>query len=108
MGASFLLLVLALRVVIGAAFIALGTWILFPVFLTLKEALMRIAVILPILALSACANIPGYPPAAAQNERCFVQTVKEAFDGNFSNWVLPDFVPGTHLKAGQLAPCMAK
>lgn len=69
---------------------------------------MRIALILPILALSACANIPGYPPAAAQNERCFVQTVKEAFGGNFSNWVLPDFVPGAHLKAGQLAPCMAK
>ena len=32
---------------------------------------------------------------------CFVETVKEAGSGNFSRWVLPDFIGGTHLRAGQ-------
>ena len=32
---------------------------------------------------------------------CFVQDVKQALHGDFSNWVLPDFVPGAHKRAGQ-------
>lgn len=68
---------------------------------------MRKLIIAAPLFFAACSNIPGYPAAQAQNDQCFIQTVKEAVRGDFSNWVLPDFVPGKHLSAGQKAPCMA-
>jgi hypothetical protein len=32
---------------------------------------------------------------------CTGRTMSEAFNGDFSGWVLPSWVPGTHLKAGQ-------
>jgi hypothetical protein len=97
-----------LRLVLGLGLVAAGLWLLHPLFYALKETLMRTLIVASLLGLAACANIPGYPPAQAQNDKCFYQTVKEAFNGDFSNWVLPDFIGGKHLKAGQVAPCMAK
>jgi hypothetical protein len=32
---------------------------------------------------------------------CTGRTISEAFGGDFSGWVLPQWVPGNHLKSGQ-------
>jgi len=32
---------------------------------------------------------------------CTGRTITEAFNGDFSGWVLPAWVPGKHLRAGQ-------
>lgn len=32
---------------------------------------------------------------------CTGKTISQASRGNFSNWVLPEFIGGTHLRAGQ-------
>lgn len=32
---------------------------------------------------------------------CTGQTIGEAVKGDFSHWVLPAFIPGNHLRAGQ-------
>jgi len=32
---------------------------------------------------------------------CTGQTISEATKGDFSHWVLPGFIPGNHLRAGQ-------
>lgn len=32
---------------------------------------------------------------------CTGRTITEAFNGDFSGWVLPSWVPGKHLRAGQ-------
>ena len=69
---------------------------------------MRLIPFAAVLLLGACSQIPGYPPKQAQDDACFIQTVKEAGSGDFSNWVLPAFVPGKHLVVGQAVPCMAR
>ena len=69
---------------------------------------MRFIPLAALVLLAGCGNIPGYPPKQAQDDACFIQTVKEASGGDFSNWVLPVFVPGKHLVVGQAVPCMAK
>jgi hypothetical protein len=69
---------------------------------------MRILPIAVALLLGACSNIPGYPAKQAQDDACFLQTSKAAFSGDFHDIVLPAFVPGTHLYAGQISSCMAR
>jgi len=32
---------------------------------------------------------------------CTGDTIRQASGGSFRNWVLPDFIPGKHLRAGQ-------
>ena len=32
---------------------------------------------------------------------CAGSTIRQATQGDFSKWVLPDFIPGNHLRAGQ-------
>ena len=60
------------------------------------------------LSLTACANIPGYPAKQAQDDACFLATTKAAFAGDFHDIVLPAWVPGVHLKAGDVSSCMAR
>ncbi len=60
----------------------------------------------PALILAALLAAPSAHAAygwQAQNSAnaCFVQTAKEAASGDFSHWVLPQWVPGTHFRAGQ-------
>ena len=67
----------------------------------------KILLAVAVLSLGACANIPGYPPAQAQDDACFLATSKQALAGDFHDIVLPSWVPGVHLAAGQVSSCMA-
>jgi len=51
----------------------------------------------------AVASLPAHAGTkeAGDSIRCMVRGVSEAFNGNYSNWVLPSFVPGNHLRAGE-------
>ena len=69
---------------------------------------MRYLILAMPLLFAACANIPGYPPAQAQDDACFLATSKQALSGDFHDIVLPSWVPGVHLAAGQVSSCMAK
>ena len=58
------------------------------------------------LILASALAVASLPAQAGTKEagdaiRCMTRGVSEAFNGNFSNWVLPNFVPGNHLRAGQ-------
>ncbi|NBW77367.1 MAG: hypothetical protein EBR34_16480 [Sphingomonadaceae bacterium] len=53
-----------------------------------------------ILALSACSD------GTKQELACTGATIQTAAHGDFSQWVLPAFVPGKHLAAGDYAACM--
>ena len=39
---------------------------------------------------------------------CTWQTIDMARKGDWSQWVLPDFVPGPHKRAGEWADCMPR
>ena len=39
---------------------------------------------------------------------CTLQTLDMARKGDWSQWVLPDFVPGPHKHAGEWADCMPR
>lgn len=67
---------------------------------------MRKLILTAMLALPFTAQAQTIPAELKQEVACTVQTVREAVRGDFSNWVLPDFIPGKHLRAGQWAPCM--
>jgi hypothetical protein len=45
-------------------------------------------------------------PSVATQLRCTWLTLQQAVRGDFSQWVLPDFVPGRHLRAGELPECL--
>lgn len=60
---------------------------------------MRMLLAVSVLLAPISAHATLAEQAAAN--RCFVQDVRQAFSGDFSNWVLPAFVPGTHRQAGQ-------
>ena len=68
---------------------------------------MRFIPLAALVLLAGCGNIPGYPAKQAQDDACFLQTTKAAFMGDFHDIVLPAFVPGKHLTAGQVSSCMA-
>ena len=60
------------------------------------------------MLLGGCSNVPGYPAKQAQDDACAWTTTKAVFSGDVHDIVLPAWVPGTHLKAGQISSCMAK
>jgi hypothetical protein len=69
------------------------------------------------LLLSGCSGMmsdraaaPGAPTqgAFAQNWACFTKTAGEAVHGDVHDIALPDFVPGNHLRAGQVSSCMVR
>ena len=64
---------------------------------------MKTAAIIALLALSACSYVPA---VTKQQVACTGATVREAARGDFSRWVLPDWVPGRHLRAGERVDCM--
>lgn len=75
---------------------------------------MRYAILAACLALGACSGptmtangAPGKLGDWRIDGSCFLQTSGQAFGGNFADIVLPTWVPGTHLKAGQVSSCMA-
>lgn len=37
--------------------------------------------------------------------KCVGSDIGAAFSGDFSNWVLPDFIGGRHLRAGDVSAC---
>lgn len=53
--------------------------------------------LLPLFALVALAGCETQHKMNA----CFGATVQQAFAGDFSGWVLPEFIPGRHMRAGQ-------
>ena len=64
---------------------------------------MKTILIFSTLALAGC----GASLAPLKQEvTCTRATIGEAVMGDFSRWVLPDFVPGHHLRAEQFADCM--
>lgn len=68
---------------------------------------------LPILA--ALALVAIATPANAQPKygldaqraviECTGRDISAAFRGDWSNWVLPDWIGGNHLRAGQISKC---
>lgn len=60
---------------------------------------MKIFVILGLGLLAGCS-------AVQKDLTCLKQTTTQALHGDFSDIVLPQFVPGTHLQAGQISSCM--
>lgn len=64
---------------------------------------MKTVAIIALLALGACSALPA---ATRTQLACTGSTITEASRGDFSRWVLPDFVPGRHLRAGQRVDCM--
>ena len=64
---------------------------------------MRYLTLAALLALTAC----GAAVAPLKQEvACTTATVREAARGDFSRWVLPAWVPGRHLRAGERVDCM--
>ncbi len=54
-----------------------------------------------LLALPVAAHA-GYGLEAQKRAlSCTGDTIRQAYGLDFRNWVLPDFVPGNHLRAGQ-------
>jgi len=45
-------------------------------------------------------------PSVATQLRCTWLTLQQAARGDFSQWVLPDLVPGRHLQAGEFPDCL--
>lgn len=63
----------------------------------MKTTLLLVA----LLALPSAAQAGYGMDAQKRALSCTGDTLRQAFGGNFSGWVLPDFVPGKHLRAGQ-------
>lgn len=62
----------------------------------------KVLAIVSLCALAACSD------GTKQELACTGETIKMAFNGDFSQWALPDFIPGNHLKGGEYAACMPK
>ncbi len=62
---------------------------------------MKTALILAALAIAPQAHAAYGVDATKAALACTGRTIQEASHGDFSGWVLPQWVPGTHLKAGQ-------
>ncbi|MEK7767572.1 MAG: hypothetical protein AAB368_15180 [bacterium] len=69
-----------------------------------------LAAALILAAIPAHSSLPQFVATAqatlTQELGCTRDTLGEAFRGDFSRIALPGFVPGNHLRAGQLADCM--
>jgi len=55
----------------------------------------------PALAQDTYAPMPYGFPKALESMGCTGSAIAHAFRGDFSAWVLPNFIPGNHLRAGQ-------
>lgn len=62
---------------------------------------------LAIVAIAAPANAqPKYGIDAQRAAiECTGRDIGAAFRGDFSNWVLPDWISAPHLRAGQISKC---
>ena len=69
----------------------------------MKHVILAIMLMAPVTA-NASAG-PDIPSVVAQL-RCTWLTLQQAARGDFSQWVLPDFVPGPHLRAGEYPECL--
>lgn len=67
---------------------------------------MKTLTIIAALAIAAPAHAAEYgiKPQRAAIE-CAGRDIGAAFRGDVSNWVLPDWVPGNHLRTGQISKC---
>jgi len=61
--------------------------------------------IIALAAILAAGSVPAHAAYGIDAQKaalaCTGTTISEAFRGDFSHWVLPSFIPGNHLKAGQ-------
>jgi len=69
----------------------------------MKHVILAIMLMAPVAA-----NASGGPdiPSVVAQLRCTWLTLQQAVRGDFSQWVLPDFVPGPHLRAGEYPDCL--
>jgi len=67
------------------------------------KSLLVVAMLMAPIAANASTG-PDVPAVVAQL-RCTWFTLQQAAQGDFSQWVLPDFVPGRHLRAGDYPDC---
>jgi len=69
---------------------------------------MKHVIFAAILMAPIAANASTGPdvPAIVAQLRCTWLTLQQAARGDFSQWVLPDFVPGPHLHAGEFPDCV--
>ena len=69
---------------------------------------MKHVILAAFLLAPVTANASAGPeiPSVAVQLRCTWLTLQQAARGDFSQWVLPDFVPGPHLRAGEFSDCL--
>jgi len=69
---------------------------------------MKHIILAAMLVAPVAANASTGPeiPSLATQLRCTWLTLQQAARGDFSQWVLPDFVPGSHLRTGELPTCL--
>ncbi len=63
----------------------------------MKTLLLAVA----LLALPVAAQAGYGIDAQKRALGCTGDTLRQAYSGSFRNWVLPDFIPGQHLRVGQ-------
>ena len=70
----------------------------------------KLILVVTVLAAPAVAAPPPGTPYGKEPTiaglKCVGADIGDAFRGDFRNWVLPDWVPGTHKRAGEISTCI--
>jgi len=69
----------------------------------MKHVILAAFLLVPV---SANASTGSEIPSVGAQLRCAWLTLQQAARGDFSQWALPDFVPGWHLRAGEFPDCL--